>query len=75
VNINASKALHAWMFAQMGQGKGMHSVEHNVSSERFAALGQANCSQTIHLCHRRDFSQRKIPNFPDLLCSIHRSSV
>lgn len=43
VNFNASKALRALRFAQMGQDKVTHLVEHNISSECFAALGQDNC--------------------------------
>lgn len=75
VSFNASKALRALMFAQMGQDKVMHLVEHIISSECFAALGQANCSYTINLHCKRDLSRMKITNFPDALCNIQSSSV
>lgn len=52
--------------------KKRHIVEYIISSEHFAALGQVNCSSTINLCCRRDFSRMKSL---DSLYNIHSRSV
>jgi len=50
------------VFAQIKPDKVNHEAEHIMSSERFAALGQANCSHSINLCCGKDPTEMQFPN-------------
>lgn len=55
------------MFAQIKEDKVNYWAEHIMSTEHFAALGQADCSYTIPVNCGKDLTQMKVPTLLDSL--------